>query len=70
MALKTNATFGDRRFLTGAREVLRHMPNVRAAFDAGVLGWGQVRVIVSEARPLTVGLRQTLDAGLADHDEL
>ncbi|HSK23693.1 MAG TPA: DUF222 domain-containing protein [Egicoccus sp.] len=70
LALKTNAMFGDRRFLTGAREVLRHMPNVAAAFDAGVLGWGQVRVIVSEARPLTVGLRQTLDAGFADHDEL
>jgi hypothetical protein len=70
LAVETNATFGDRRFLTGAREVLRHLPNVKAAFDAGVLGWGQVRAIVSEARPLTVDLRARLDAGFADTGEL
>ena len=34
LALHTKATFGDRRFLVGAREVLRHLPNVKAAFDA------------------------------------
>ena len=70
LGLKTRATFGDRRFLTGARDVLRHLPNVKAAFDAGLLGWGQVRAIVSEARPLTVELRRTLDAGFADQAEL
>jgi hypothetical protein len=70
LGLKTRATFGDRRFLVGAREVLRHLPNVGRAFEQGVLGWGQVRAIVAEARPLTVALRQTLDAGFADRDEL
>jgi hypothetical protein len=70
LALHTNATFGDRRFLLGAREVLRHLPNVKVAFDAGVLGWGQVRAIVSEARPLTVDLRKQLDGRFADTGEL
>ena len=70
LALHTNATFGDRRFLIGAHEVLRHLPNVKAAFDTGVLGWGQVRAIVSEARPLTLDLRARLDAGFADTGEL
>jgi hypothetical protein len=70
LALRTNTTFGDRRFLTGVREVLRHLPNVHKAFDRGVLGWGQVRAIVSEARPLTVELRRQLDAGFADQAEL
>ncbi|MEX2503354.1 MAG: DUF222 domain-containing protein [Egicoccus sp.] len=70
LAMQTNATYGDRRFLTGARDVLRHLPNVRAAFDAEVLGWGQVRAIVSEARPLTMALREELDGRFADTDEL
>jgi hypothetical protein len=35
-----------------------------------VLGWGQVRAIVSEARPLTVSLRARLDAGFAETGEL
>ncbi|MFA9430307.1 hypothetical protein [Egicoccus sp. AB-alg2] len=70
LALQSKATFGDRRFLHTVRDVLACMPNVRAAFHAGALGWGQVRAIVCEAGPLTVALRAELDQRFADLDEI
>ncbi|MFA9429189.1 HNH endonuclease [Egicoccus sp. AB-alg2] len=70
LALQSKATFGDRRFLHTVRDVLACMPNVKAAFHAGALGWGQVRAIVCEAGPLTVALRAELDQRFADLDEL
>ncbi|MFA9430941.1 HNH endonuclease [Egicoccus sp. AB-alg2] len=70
LALQSKATFGDRRFLHTVRDVLACMPNVKAAFHAGALGWGQVRAVVCEAGPLTVALRAELDQRFADLDEL
>ncbi|MFA9446405.1 DUF222 domain-containing protein [Egicoccus sp. AB-alg6-2] len=70
LAMQSQATYGDRRFLQTARDVLASMPNLRAAFRAGALGWGQVRAVVLEASALTVALRAELDTRFADVDEL
>lgn len=70
LALHTRWTFGDRRALTRVAEALRGLPNVRRAFHAGEIGWGQVRAIVAEARPLNADARVELDARFADFDAL
>ena len=70
LALKTRATYGDRRTLLSAAEELPSLPNIRAAFRAGRLGWAQVRAILAEARVLDAEQRAQLDTAFADHDRL
>jgi len=70
LAMQSRATYGDRRFLHTVRDVLTHMPNLKAAFHDGALGWGQVRAVVAEAARLTVDLQAQLDGRFADRDEL
>jgi len=70
LAAHSRLTFGDRRTLTGLAELLRGMPNLRAAFQAGVVGFATLRAIASEARVLDAQQRASLDAGFADQDRL
>ena len=70
LAFKTRMTIGDRRTLVNVGAVLRGMPNLRAAFADGALGWAQVRAIVAEARVLDAPARGRLDGRFADQDRL
>ena len=70
LAFKTRLTIGDRRTLVNVGAVLRGMPNLRAAFADGALGWAQVRAIVAEARVLDAPARGRLDGRFADQDRL
>ncbi len=70
LAFKSRATYGDRRALCSIAEQLPSMPNLRAAFRAGAVGWAEVRAVVAEARPLSADQRAQLDEGFADLSRL
>jgi hypothetical protein len=52
LALETRLTGPDRRMLASTAETLRTMPHLTAAFQAGLVGWAEVRTIVCEVRTL------------------
>jgi hypothetical protein len=66
LALETRLTGPDRRMLASAAETLRTMPHLTAAFQAGRVGWAEVRSIVCEARRLPVKDRAKLDHGFGE----
>jgi hypothetical protein len=66
LALETRLTGPDRRMLASAAETLRTMPHLTAAFQAGLVGWAEVRSIVCEARTLPVEDRAKIDDGFAE----
>lgn len=70
LAMHSRMTFGDRRTLTTAAAELRTLPNLRAAFHAGIVGWAQVRRVVADLRGIDAGTRAQLDAGFADRERL
>jgi hypothetical protein len=70
LAMQTRLTYGDRRTLTNAAAALRDLPHLAAAFQAGRIGWAQLRRIVAELRDLDAAARAELDAGFADADRL
>jgi hypothetical protein len=59
-------TYGDAKMLTQACETLRHMPRTWAAWRDGVIGWGEVRLIVLEANSLNHDGLARLDDALCD----
>jgi hypothetical protein len=59
-------TYGDAKMLTQACETLRHMPRTWAAWRDGVIGWGEVRLIVLEANSLNHEQLARLDDALCD----
>jgi hypothetical protein len=70
LAFQSRLTFGDRRTLLSVGAALRTLPNLRAAFNDGAVGWAEVRAICAEARVLDAAGRARLDAGFLDHDLL
>ena len=70
LAFQSRLTFGDRRTLLSVGAALRTLPNLRAAFGDGAVGWAQVRAICAEARVLDAEGRARLDAGFSDHQLL
>jgi len=70
LAFQSRLTFGDRRTLLSVGAALRTLPNLRAAFGDGALGWAEVRAICAEARVLDAEGRARLDASFADHQLL
>jgi hypothetical protein len=66
LALETRLTGPDRRMLASAAETLRTMPHLTAAFQAGRVGWAEVRSIVCEARRLPAADRAKLDEGFGE----
>jgi hypothetical protein len=65
LALETRLTGPDRRMLASAAETLRTMPHLARAFQAGHVGWAEVRAIVCEVRSLPADARATIDDGFA-----
>jgi hypothetical protein len=61
LALETRLTGPDRRMLASAAETLRTMPHLTAAFQAGLVGWAEVRPssVRSAPCPSTPGRRST-----------
>ena len=70
LAFQSRLTFGDRRTLLSLGAALRKLPNLRAAFGDGAVGWAQVRAICSEARVLDEEGRARLDASFVDRQLL
>lgn len=70
LAFQSRLTFGDRRTLLSVGAALRTLPNLRAAFGDGAVGWAEVRAICAEARVLDSEGRARLDASFADHQLL
>ncbi len=70
LAFQSRLTFGDRRTLLSVGTALRTLPNLRAAFGDGAVGWAEVRAICAEARVLDAQGRARLDASFADHQLL
>lgn len=70
LSLQSRATYGDRRMLINAAEQLQTLPNLRAAFHAGVVGWAEVRTILAEVRRLSAEQRALVDAAFVDHGRL
>jgi hypothetical protein len=59
-------TYGDAKMLTQVSQTLRHMPRTWAAWRDGVIGWGEVRLIVLEANSLNRHDLARLDDALCD----
>jgi hypothetical protein len=55
----------DARMLLAAAEMLRRLPSLRAAFQAGQVSWAQVRAVALKARPLPTHLDDRVDAAVA-----
>jgi hypothetical protein len=55
----------DARMLLAAAEMLRRLPSLRAAFQAGQVSWAQVRSVALKARPLPTTLDDRVDAAVA-----
>jgi hypothetical protein len=70
LALETRLTGPDRRMLASTAETLRTMPHLTAAFQAGLVGWAEVRTIVCEVRTLPVDLRAKIDDGFAEQNNI
>jgi hypothetical protein len=70
LALETRLTGPDRRMLASTAETLRTMPHLTAAFQAGLVGWAEVRAIVCEVRTLPVDLRAKIDDGFAEQNNI
>lgn len=58
-------TRSDARMLLAAAEMLRRLPSLRAAFQAGEVSWAQVRAVALKARPLPSTLDDRIDAAVA-----
>jgi hypothetical protein len=52
LRLSARHTYPDAVMRTQAADTLRSMPRTARAWQQGVIGWGEVRAIVCEARPL------------------
>ncbi len=70
LAMSSRLPHGERRALVRTAEQLRSMPRLAAAWRAGLVSLGQVRIILAESRRLPAERRDTLDASFADHDRL
>jgi hypothetical protein len=56
--------------LASTAETLRTMPHLTAAFQAGLVGWAEVRTIVCEVRTLPVDARAAIDEGFAEQNNI
>jgi hypothetical protein len=70
LALQTKATYTERGRLQRLAQLLRHLPHVRAAWHAGLLGTAQVVAIAAEAKSLRVAQLAELDASFTDPERL
>jgi len=70
LSMSSRLPHSERRALVRTAEQLRSMPRLAAAWRAGLVSHGQVRIILAEARRLPAERRGELDASFADHDRL
>ena len=79
LSLQGRASGGDARLLVRVARTLRQLPRLAAAFDQGLLSWGQVRALCTMAARLQAEQRAGFDTWLtaqarrladADPDEL
>jgi hypothetical protein len=70
LALRSKATYGERGRLQRLARLLRHTPHLKAAWQQGTLGTGQLLAIAAEAKVLTVTQLAELDRSFADRDRL
>ena len=70
LSMSSRLPHTERRALVRTAEQLRSMPRLAAAWRAGLVSHGQVRIILAEARRVPAERRGELDASFADHGRL
>lgn len=70
LAMSSRLPHTERRALVRTAEQLRAMPQLAAAWRAGLVSHAQVRVILAETRRVPADRRDQIDASFADHARL